>query len=254
MQAQPQRIRRPRRRTNVRPRSNRAGSLLSLAAAPSTRSNPDAEYIFNRRALDLTCYLDSTGAFNVGLPPGSGSVTTALLFGTPAPDISPSTSYVPWFLELTLGGLAGANRLLQFFSEFQIRAARVEFQSLMGDSYSPSIAQNGGVIPEVVSAVYPLANSQPPSFDVMLAMPDVKRSTLTLARPHTNRCRPRPVLTSPSGQLYVLDDVRSPWFSGDQAYNGMWGFVRNLPQVPIGGQPFTFRVVVEVQLACRRPY
>jgi hypothetical protein len=160
------------------PRNGRGSSngghakLTGVSSGPSTRVSPDTVMIFQRRSADLTCYY--TSSFQAVTPPGfSGS--TFMAFGTPGADTLPGTSWIPFCLNFTIQCLGQSNDILNMFTEYQVRALRIEFQTLMGDSYNPGTS---AVLPEVVTAIDPTASSPPASIAVVEAYQNTSRTTL----------------------------------------------------------------------------
>jgi len=236
--------------------SRRGGraNLSSVSSGPSTRVNPDTVMIFSRRSADLTCYY--TSSFQAVLPPGfSGS--TFFAFGTPGADTLPGTSWIPFCLNFTIQCLGQSNDILNMFTEYQVRALRIEFQTLMGDSYNPGTAS---VLPEVVTAIDPTASNPPSSIAVVEAYQNTRRTTLTVERTHSVKVRPRPsvqLYASALATTYAFDDnVKDLWFLSNNVNSppvyGVIGVLRNFQNVNAGGA--AVRISLTAQLACRRPH
>lgn len=212
--------------------------------------------LINRRAVDLTVWVDFAGAFNIAQPPGS-SVTPALVFGAPTFETGiiglPATKVIPWYAGFGLSSLANGTDLLTTFNEWQMREMTITFQALIGDS-SSSGAQPLP-IPEVLSVANPAPQAVPNwDAETVLAFPNTRRSVLTLERSHTVRARPRPSIIGPGSIGNIATSAGSFWYTQDTTFFGVFGVLRNYP-VPVGStnSPFPVRVSVACLIAVRRP-
>ncbi len=242
--------RRRQRRNQTTPTSGATG----VGMAPVIRYSPDTVMVFARRGLDATFSVDPTGAIKLFTPPGSTGVAP-IFFGTPVAE--PGTAGIwacPFYFAQTLSSLASGTRFLNFWSEFQMRNATLQFQALNGDSYAASASGGGSILAEIVSSAYEGANVVPTSVELVEAMPNSTRQVLTLARPHNVRFRPRPLVTTSTGQDAALNRVTDLWVLGDTTYFGAWGWIRNVPQQIMGYPPYQIRISLNCDLACRRPF
>ncbi len=202
--------------------------------------------------------MNSSGSFTVSLPPGATG-TQFLTFGTQNFDVAVPTAnpiYIGFFMSLSVDSLGQFNDMLTMFAEYQVRAVRVEFEALMGDSFNSSA---GSPIPEVLTAVDPTVASVPAFISTVEAYSNNKRTVLTQARTHRVRLRPRPAVQLYGSALATTyaynDNVNDLWMLSNNSvyppYYGLVGFIRNFPGTPgSGGQ---IRISATVEIAVRRP-
>jgi hypothetical protein len=239
-------------------RASRVG-LTSVARAPNPPRRPDQEFVFERQTSDLTCYVNQAGVMIAATPPGT-STTDFILFGPGTPELVvpgiPPAWAVPFTFNLVTSSLPHFAKLIDFWTDFQIRAAQVTFESLNGDSYSSGITTSGSPLPEVLAvAVPPPAGVNfPADIESVMAYPNVTRQVMTQGRPHRMNFRPRASTTDGDGFDYYLDSVKAPWYNTGNQYFGMVGWFRNYPAVASAAGPFfPIRITAKFTIACRRP-
>jgi hypothetical protein len=213
--------------------------------------------VFNRRSADLTLAINTAGLFTL-FPPVGFSGLPFFILGSPFSDNpvpGPSTQTIGFALNFVIESLAQSNDILGMFAEYQVRALKITFQSLMGDSYNSTFP-----LPEMVTAVDPTAASAPVSTLTVEAYGNSQRAVLTQERPHIVKLRPRiasQVFGSTLTTSYVSEAAaNSLWVASNNGtsppYYGLVGVFRNFP-TPIGSG-CQVRISCEAEIAVRRPH
>jgi hypothetical protein len=248
-----------RAKTSTRRKPNGFGKVVIARPPPVS---PDAVYVFTRRCWDVTT-TNSGGSFQTALPPDAiGGSTSFITFNTTTSDVF-STQMVGFVFDFAVDtDLALGASVLNLFTEYQVRAARITVSALTSDTYSSS---NGCTLPELLWAVDPTGNLTPPGPSALLALEGAKRCTISNERSAVISFRPRlamgvsvnggGVFTNLAEAAYN-DRANDIWCYSDTPnapnHAGVLGFMRNLA-TSVGNAPL-LRWECEVTIAARRPH
>jgi hypothetical protein len=246
-------------------RGGRPARNLAAAGGPSAvsvprpiRVNADSVFIFSRRCADLSVFCTSGGAISILVPPGFTG-TPFMNLGTVGTDISPpgqSLIFATFAFGLDVTSLAQSNDLLSMFAEYQIRNCHFTAETLMGDSYNPTIQSP---LPEIITVIDPTVATAPALVQTLMSYSNTQRQTLTLEHPHKRTFVPRPA-------VQVYGSVLATSYAANDRFTDLWFASNNTTQPPLYGLVVALRNFVSpvgsgvnvrfscnVDVACRRP-
>jgi len=247
------------KRSNRRSAPRTQNSKLAVVGGPLPWINPDREFLINRRFIDTTCYFGAAATFNSTYPAGY-SGNPPFVFGTAVPDTGPAGPapyMVPMALSFSLTSLGQYQDLQAMFTEFQIRAVRLEVSFLAGDSYNPGA---GSLLPEILAAVDPTDANTAITPQGIESYGDSIRQVLNQERNHVASLVPRPAISlynSAVSSSYAYESSsKALWFSllsaADMPFYGWKALIRNWCSINASGA--VVRLSGTVQLALRRPH